>query len=175
MPLPLKDVIENTKEIYMTKSSLVSLLDFERVIDELDCYAFANWKKGELIEGPVYEKYFVSCTFMWPYKLMPDPKGGQRLLNFGCQVEYKEDELHFPKKIEDPGDFKPGTRVAKQIKTPIWLVTITMPKSLMQDIHQGSVELESGTIDAEDIDQSYETGLDDKMYKTENNEVANVQ
>ena len=131
MPLPLKDVIENTKEIYMTKSSLVSLLDFERVIDELDCYAFANWKKGELVEGPVYEKYFVSCTFMWPYKLMPDPKGGQRLLNFGCQVEYQEDELHFPKKIKDPSDFKPGTKVAKQSKTPIWLVTITMPKSLI--------------------------------------------
>ena len=61
----ISDVIENTKEIFMTDSSLDTLLDFERVLDELDLYVFANWKKGELVEGPVYEKYFVTCTFMW--------------------------------------------------------------------------------------------------------------
>jgi len=52
-------------------------------------------------------------------------------------------------------------------KTPIWLVEIVMPKSLMQEIHQGSVELEHDTIDVEDIEQSYEEGLDDDMYKAE--------
>jgi hypothetical protein len=44
-----------------------------------------------------------------------------------------------------------------------------MPKQLMQEINQGSVELESGKVDAEDIEQSYEEGLDDNMYKTESN------
>ena len=37
----------------------------------------------------------------------------------------------------------------------------------MQEIHQGSVELEKDTIDVEDIEQSYETGLDDSMYQTD--------
>ena len=37
----------------------------------------------------------------------------------------------------------------------------------MQEIHQGSMELEHDTIDVEDIEQSYEEGLDDDMYKAE--------
>ena len=86
MPANIKDIIENVKNIYMTDSSLDSLLDFERVIDELDIYSFLNWKKGELIEGPIYEKYFVTCKFMWPYRSMPDPRGGERLLNYGCEI-----------------------------------------------------------------------------------------
>ena len=57
-------------------------------------------------------------------------------------------------------------------KTPVWLVEITMPKSLMQEIHQGSIELEHDTIDAEDIEQSYEEGLDDEMYKAEEGAAA---
>jgi hypothetical protein len=37
----------------------------------------------------------------------------------------------------------------------------------MQEIHQGSMELEHDTMDVEDIEQSYEEGLDDDMYKAE--------
>lgn len=167
MATNIKDIIENLKTLSMTDSAINSLMDFERVIDELDVYAFANWKKGELIEGPKYEKYFVTCTFMWPHKLMPDPKGGERLLDYGCEIKYKKDHLQYPIKLKDPNDFKPGTKVPKQARVPVWLVEIVMPKQLMQEINQGSVELESGTVDAEDIEQSYETGLDDNMYKTD--------
>jgi hypothetical protein len=46
----------------MTDSAVNTLLDFERVIDELDIYAFKNWKRGELVAGPKYEKYFVVCA-----------------------------------------------------------------------------------------------------------------
>ncbi len=166
MPTDIKDVLENIKNISITDSSLNTLLDFERVVNELDLYAFSNWKKGELIAGPVYEKYFVTCTFMWPYKLMPDPRGGERLLDYGCEVRYKKDHLQYPIKVKDPDDFKPGTKVPKQARVPVWLVEIVMPKQLMHDISQGSIELESGTVDAEDIEQSYEEGFDDDVYKT---------
>lgn len=166
MAANIKDIIENTKDIFMTDSAVVSLMDFERVIDELDVYSFSHWKQGELVEGPIYEKYFVTCTFMWPYKLMPDPRGGKRLLEYGCEIRYKEDMLEYPVKVKDPKDYKPGTKMPKMAKTPIWLVEIVMPKTLMQEIHQGSMELENDTIDVEDIEQSYETGLDDEMYQT---------
>ena len=166
MATDIKDVLENIKTITMTDSSLATLLDFERVIDELDVYAFSNWKKGELVKGPVYEKYFVICTFMWPYKVMPDPRGGERLLDYGCEIKYKRDHLQYPIKVTDPDDFKPGTKVPKQARVPVWLVEITMPKQLMHEISQGSVELESDTVSAEDIEQSYEEGLDDNIYKT---------
>jgi len=158
MAKPIADVIENTKEIFMTDSSLTSLLDFERVLDELDLYVFAHWKEGELVEGPVYEKYFVTCTFMWPRKMMPDPRGGERLLDYDCEVYYAKDILEYPIKVETPDDFEPGTKMPKMKKTPIWLVKIVMPKKLMQEIQQGSLELESATLDLEDIEAAYEEG-----------------
>jgi len=162
----IKDVIENTKAIYMTDSSINTLLDFERIIDELDIYTFDYWKQGELVEGPKYEKYFVTCTFMWPYKTKPDTRGAKRLADYGCVVKYRKDTLSYPIKLKTPNDFQPGTKMPKMGKMPIWLVTITVPKKLMQDIHQGSLELENENLNSEDLEQSYEQGLDDKMYQT---------
>ena len=166
MPANIKDILSNIKDIYMTDSSLETLLDYERVLDELDLYSFKHWKMGELVEGPVYEKYFVTCTWMFPYRKMPDPAGGERLLNYGCEVEYWEDVLEYPIDVKSPDDFKAGTKVPKMVSTPVWMVTITMPKKLMTDIQQGSIELESETLDTEDIEAAYEQGLDDDVYKT---------
>jgi len=177
MSKAIHDVIENTKEIFMTDSSLNSLLDFERVLDELDIYVFAHWKEGELVEGPVYEKYFVTCTFMWPYKLMPDPRGGERLLDYDCEVYYSKDTLEYPIKVETPDDFEPGTKMPKMKKAPIWLVKIVMPKKLMQEIQQGSLDLESTTLDLEDIEKAYEEGEDsaDSFDQEDQENVQQVQ
>jgi hypothetical protein len=172
MATNIKDIIENTKTIYMTDSSITTLLDFERVIDELDVYAFENWKYGEVVSGPIYEKYFVTCTLMWPYTKMPDPRGGQRLLDYGCEISYKKDVLKYPIKVKSYTDFESGTKMPKLAETGIWLVEIVIPKKLMKDIRKGSLELASENIDAEDIEQAYETGLDDKMYKTGDKETS---
>lgn len=169
----ITDIIENTKEIYMTDSNLNTLLDFERVLDELDLYVFKNWKQGELVEGPVYEKYFVTCTFMWPLKLMPDPRGGERLLSYDCEVYYAKDVLEYPINVETPDDYEPGTKMPKLAKKDVWLVTIVMPKKLMQEIKQGSLELESETLDLEDVEQAYEEG-DDESIQTDQEENQNA-
>lgn len=175
MSKAIHDVIENTKEIFMTDSSLATLLDFERVLDELDTYVFANWKEGELVEGPIYEKYFVTCTFMWPYKMMPDPRGGERLLDYDCEVYYAKDQLEYPIKVETPDDFEPGTKMPKMAKKPIWLVTVVMPKKLMQEIQQGSLDLESATLDLEDIEKAYEEGEDSEIGYDQEQEEQNAQ
>jgi hypothetical protein len=167
MATDIKDILQNVKDIYMTDSSLNTLLNFERVIDELGLYAFANWQKGELVAGPVYEKYFVTCTFMWPYKMMPDPSGAERLLNYDCEVTYKKDTLLYPVKIEDPEDFKAGTKVAKSQEKSIWLVSITIPKNLISEITRGSLELQDETRDLEDIETAYEEGDDEMANKTQ--------
>ena len=175
MSKAIHDVIENTKEIFMTDSSLATLLDFERVLDELDTYVFAHWKEGELVEGPIYEKYFVTCTFMWPYKLMPDPRGGERLLDYDCEVYYSKDTLEYPIKVENPDDFEAGTKMPKMAKKPVWLVTIVMPKKLMQEIQQGSLDLESATLDLEDIEKAYEEGEDSNVNYDQQEEQANAE
>ena len=86
----IADVI---KSVYTNEGSLATLLDFERVLDEMDLYAFKNWQLGELVEGPDIKKYTVSCIFMWPERLMPDPRGGRRLLSYDCEVLYKKTDL----------------------------------------------------------------------------------
>lgn len=157
----IKDVIQNTKEIYMSDSALSTLMDFERVLDELDMYVFKNWKVGELVAGPAYEKYFITCTFMWPHQLMPDPRGAERLMEYDCEIKWTKDVLEYPVKVKDPGDFRPGTKMPRLGKIPVWLVEITMPKKLMFEIERGSLELESESVEAEDVESAYETGADD--------------
>ena len=162
-------VAENIRDIYMSEGSLLSLLDFERVLDELDLYAFKNWAIGELVQGPEIGKYRVGCIFMWPEKLMPDPRGAKRLLPFDCEVRYKKTNMKIPVKIEDPSDFRPGTHKAKIVEKKVWLVEIVMPKALMSDIRTGSVELEDQDIDLEDLDSAYEQDLDQESFQTDNN------
>jgi hypothetical protein len=57
-------VADNIKDLYMSEGSLLTLMDFERVLDELDLYAFKNWQLGELVQGPDIGKYKVGCIFM---------------------------------------------------------------------------------------------------------------
>jgi hypothetical protein len=160
-------VAENIRDIYMSEGSLLTLLDFERVLDELDLYAFKNWGIGELVSGPDIGKYRVTCIFMWPEKLMPDPRGARRLLPFDCEVRYKKTTMQVPMKIEDPSDYRPGTKKARLVEKKIWLVEIAMPKALMSDIRTGSVELEDEEIDLADLDSAYEQDLDQDSYQNE--------
>jgi hypothetical protein len=161
-------VADNIRDIYMSDGSITTLLDFERVLDEVDLYAFNNWELGELVAGPEVGKYRVTCTFMWPLDLMPDPRGGRRLLPFDCVVEYQKKEIQIPRKISDPSDFRPGTTKAKLTTKEVWLVSITMPKALMNDIRTGSIEMEDQDIELDDLDQAYEQDLDkDSMQNDE--------
>jgi hypothetical protein len=153
-------VADNIRDIYMSEGSLTTLLDFERVLDEVDIYAFKNWELGELVAGPDIGKYRVTCTFMWPDKLMPDPRGGRRLLPFDCEVSYMKKDIKIPVKITDPSDYRSGTKKAKLITKQVWLVEIVMPKALMNDIRTGSIEMEDQDIDLDDLDQAYEQDLD---------------
>lgn len=168
-------VADNIQDIYLSDGSLLSLIDFERVLDELDLYAFKNWQLGELVSGPEVGRYTVTCTFMWPEKLMPDPRGGRRLLPFDCRVRFRKTRIRIPIKITDPSDFEPGTHVARLIQKPVWLVEITMPKSLMTDIRTGSVEIEGQDVDLEDLDQAYEEDLDQQQYKDQDQDEAQQQ
>ena len=149
-------VADNIKQIYLSEGSLLTLLDFERVLDQLDVYAFKNWEIGELVQGPTISKYKVSCVFMWPEYLMPDPRGGRRLLPFDCEVKFKRTLMKIPMKIEDPSDYQPGSKRARIIEKKIWLVELTMPKSLMSDIKTGSIDMEDDEVDLSDLDAAYD-------------------
>jgi hypothetical protein len=75
--------------------------------------------------------------------------------------------MKVPMKIENPDDYRPGTKKARLVEKKIWLVEITMPKALMSDIRTGSIELEDEEIDLEDLDSAYEQDLDQDSYQNE--------
>lgn len=156
-------VADNIKGIYMSDGSMQVLLDFERVLNELDIFAFRNWELGELVAGPEQGPYKTSCTFLWPAQLMPDPRGAMRLLPFDCEIKWKKTKMKVPIKVKNPSDFKPGTKVARLIEKQIWLVEIIMPKSLMTDIRTGSIELEDETVDLQDLDDANNADLDEQQ------------
>lgn len=137
------EVIKNLQTLSENNSAFKVLKDFERVIDELDVYVFKNWIKGEIIEGPHVNRYGVTVKLMWSREQMPDPKGGKRLVDYGCKVVFSKSEVLMPRKIKDPGDFRPGTKKGKIDAHPVWMVEITMPKKLMQDVYVGKENQEN--------------------------------
>jgi hypothetical protein len=153
-------IVDTIKGVYTSDGSMSTLLDFERVLDESDLYAYKNWELGELVSGPDVRRYTVACMFMFPDKLMPDPRGAKRLLSVGCNIQFKKTKIKVPVEIKDPGDYKPGTHYPKMISRAIWLVRIEMPKQLLDDIREGSIDLAGQTIDLEELDTAYEDDLD---------------
>jgi hypothetical protein len=139
----IEDIIQNIEGLTTSNDSFKILKDFERVIDDLDIYVYKNWEDGELIIGPEVHRHTVTCKFMWPYKNMPDPIGAARLLDYGCKVTFQKENLMAPRKVYKPSDFRPGTKKGKIDAQPIWIVSITIPKKLMQDIFQGTKRQQS--------------------------------
>lgn len=163
-------IVDNIKGIMTSDSTIVTLMDFERVLDEADIYAFKNWGLGELVDGPIIRRYDVTCTFMWPKKLMPDPRGAKRLLPLGCKVGFKKTDIKVPIEITEPSDFKAGTHYPKLVDRQVWLVNIVMPRQLMDDIREGSVEIAGQEIDLGDLDDAYQKDYDTEAVKTDDNQ-----
>jgi hypothetical protein len=134
------DLIKNVESIYESNTAFTVLKDFERVLDELDMYVYANWEDGEICVGPDIGRHWVTCSFMWPRHKMPDPMGGKRLVDYDCKVSYQKDDIVRPRKIRKPGDIRPGTKKGKLDKHPVWIVKVEMPKKLIADIFQGYSE-----------------------------------
>lgn len=142
------NVIKNLQTLSENNTAFKVLKDFERVIDELDVYVFENWQDGELIEGPKVDRHDITCKFMWPRKYMPNPEGGRRLNDYGCQVVFEKTNILMPRKIKDPEDFRPGTKKGKIDAHPVWIVEIRMPKKLMQDVSIGRANRDENNLAA---------------------------
>ena len=151
------DIIKNVQSLYAVGPTLGILKDFERVLDDLDVYVFENWEDGELLSGPVDSRHFVTCSFMWPADKMPDPAGGKRLLDRGCKVSYKKDELLKPREIKTPADYRPGTTKGKIDAHDIWVVEIKMPKALIGNMKHGKDEIVTQGEPSADLGNTDET------------------
>lgn len=131
------DVIRNIDDLYENNTSLAILKDVERVLDEMDMYAYENWEDGELAYGPQVDRHWITAGFMWPKDKMPNPVAAKRLQDLGCKIKYQRSHLLEPRKIKTHEDIRPGTKKGKLDRKPIWIVEIQMPKKIAFDMYRG--------------------------------------
>ena len=150
------DILKNIKKVYTQDMSVRLLTDFERVLDDLDLYVYANWENGELVEGPIENRHTVSSKFMWPKDEMPDPEGGLRLTKKDIKVKFTEDTFKYPKRITGPEDIEVRIkknrvyRVTKTNEDPVWLVELKIPRKFVEKIDQDYILTDDDNISIDD-------------------------
>jgi hypothetical protein len=159
------DIYKTIDNVFVSENTLNVILEFERVLDQMDMYAYENWIKGELVEGPLVTRYWVEASFMWPLKLMPDPDAALRLADRDCKVYYSRDyyvEPHKATPVQKDMFVDPttGTPRPKLKRTPVWVVTIKMPRRFIDGEAAGDRMNASGEVDLDSVNQAYDQNLD---------------
>lgn len=156
------DLIYTTlDDAYGSENVLDILVEFERVFDQLDIYVYKNWQKGEIIEGPKIDRYWITVTLMYPYKMMPDPEGALRLIDHGCKVWFGKDMLKHVGKIELGADEHgreqdPDKRI---VQSPVWLVKVTMPRHFVDEVQTDKADVNGKQVDMDDVSDAYDEDL----------------
>lgn len=163
-------ILDTLKQNISKSSALDTLMDVERVFDNLNLYAYKNWIEGEIVEGPHIDRYWVTVTIMYPRNLMPDPEGAERLLKNNCKVYYAKDVLVTAAKLLKPEDseqpdgadgMRPGQPRAKRIERPVWLVTVEVPRKFMDGYADAVKGVSDQKIDSDAVEQAYDENLGD--------------
>jgi hypothetical protein len=152
-------------DVYSKENVLDILVEFERVFDQLDIYVYKNWLKGEIVEGPKIDRYWITVTLMYPYKMMPDPEGAMRLIDHGCKVWFVEDVLNHVAKIQGVESYttnKEGQLTAKLIKSPVWLVKVTMPRHFIDETQTNKADVGNSNVNMDDVSDAYDENLNDE-------------
>jgi hypothetical protein len=164
-----KDIVSQLEKNVKRGSALDTLMQVDAVLDNLNIYAYKNWIEGEIADGPHIERYWVTVTLMYPYKLMPDPDGAKRITDNGGRVFYAQDELTTAAKLVEPEDRdpegdprRPNQPAAKKIKRKVWLVTLELPRSFMDSMTTDKIKVDDMAIDTDAVEDAYDDGLGDE-------------
>lgn len=163
------DTIYSTlDDVYSSENILDILVEFERVFDDLDVYVYKNWIKGEIVEGPKIDRYWITVTLMYPYKLMPDPEGALRLTDHGCKVVYSQDELKYVGRVTAEDQATDADRTnqmgkiePKLLKSKVWLVEVTMPRHFVDEDKTNKEQAGNSDVDMDTVSDAYDENLND--------------
>lgn len=164
MTIAVKMLNDHIKKISETNTLLDMLLEFEKVLDTADVYAYKNWIKGEVLEGPKLNRHWVTVKLIYPYESMPDPAGAKRLMSRDCLVKFNKDTLITPVKVNSFDDVtlenRPdgSTRYKAKTKTePVWVVEVKMPRRYVDEFASEVVEAdEDSYVDTESLNAENE-------------------
>lgn len=153
-----KLINDNLKRISNTNTLLDMLLNVEGVLDKLDMYAYENWIEGVVVAGPDIKRHWITITLMYEYENMPDPSALKRLDSINCRLNMRKSQFTEPVRVNSVHDTELVTRDgitrrrAKTKTTDVWLVTIDVPRSLVDEFSGDAVELDDDSfVDLEDL------------------------
>jgi hypothetical protein len=159
MTISVKMINDQIRKISETNTLLDMLLEFEKVLDDCNLYAYKNWIFGELVEGPKLSRHWISAKFMYKHNQMPDPDGAKRLLARDILVKFRKDTLLTPVKVKSFDDIKIEIRPdgsqrhrTKTVSNPVWIVEICMPRKFVDEFFTDIVEAdEDAYVDMESL------------------------
>lgn len=129
------------------------LLACESVLDSLDTYCYSNWFSGEVVEGPIVRRHWVSFSLLYPISKMPDPRAALRLLKHGVQVEFSR-----VKRANDP--ITHAGQEPEPTSPTDWLVKITIPRRLLDQTEEAKLEVYDDEVDTDEVTAAKDVGLD---------------
>jgi hypothetical protein len=158
MALDLKD-LEDSDHL------LDALIQCEDILDSLDVYVYRNWFSGEVIEGPIIKRHWVSITLLYPTRKMPDPKAALRLMKHGISLEFtkvkKENDKHETKGMAASEEHEDHE------KNKYWMVEITFPRRLLKPI-TNDLERYDDEVEVSDVEDAKDGGMEaDTAYQDE--------
>ena len=145
---------DSIKRITDSEDLLEILIDIENYLDNNNLYAFKNWIEGEIVGGPWVKRYWIKVLLKYPYKKMPDPNGGLRLLKHGTKIHYDIKYEEQSVEIKDPSDYQPGTKKPKLIKHKIWVITLLIPRRFVQNLDSEIMDTYDDEVDVNTVDDS---------------------
>ena len=180
MPITAQDLNDHLRKVSEGESLLDMLLEFEGILDEIDLYAYKNWSKGEILEGPDVARHWVTAKFMYMSEDMPDPAGAERLLSRGIKVKFCREELKYPKKVKNWDDVDQsrsfnaqsggygvgglggvGFIKPKTLTDNVWVVEIVMPRKFVDNTIQDYVDVgDDDFIDTDALDAATQMQAD---------------
>lgn len=157
------------------------LIQMEDVLDTLDTYVFENWFDSQIVDGPIVRRYWLVMTLKTRFRDMPDPRAAKRLVRQGVMVEYdrisgkdahpvrsrNENPLALSDKDDGQND---GDTEKEKDKEGFWLIKISIPRRLVQEINAEEIEAYDEEIDAEDVQAANDQGIDDESAFTDSGE-----
>jgi len=183
MTIAVKMLNDQIRKISETNTLLDMLLEFERILEDIDLYSYANWQKGEILEGPVFSRHFITVTLMYPEKDMPDPNGAKRLFDKDCLVKYKKNTLISPVKVKSFDDVTtelgPDGKTRTKAKTksePVWTVEIQMPRRYVDEFNTDVIKAdEDAYVDTESLNQEELADAEQMVKGTQEDDDLNAQ
>jgi hypothetical protein len=127
------------------------LIQMEDVLDSLDLYVFKNWFKGEVVEGPTIQRYWLGVTLRFSLEHMPDPRGAKRLLKQQIIPEYEKVTVS-----DQPSE------EAEESGPTHWQVKLQIPRRLVADMNAAELDFYDQDIDVDDVQDAQDSGITDE-------------